>query len=74
MTNAAGCVDMLFRIINDLELKTMGKIAMVLWTAWWRREQKCWNDQLTTVFYVLRRARDALQDWIQMQAQRNIMH
>jgi hypothetical protein len=74
MTNAAGCVDMLFRIINDLELKTMGKIAMVLWTAWWRREQKCWNDQLTTVFYVLRCARDALQDWIQMQAQRNIMH
>jgi hypothetical protein len=73
MTNAARCVDMLFKIINDLELKTVSRITMVLWTIWWRRNQKCWNDQVPNVFYVLRCARDALQDWIQMQAQRNNM-
>lgn len=73
MTDAAGCVDMLFKIINDMELKIVSRIAMVLWTIWWRRNQKCWNDQVPTAFYVIRRARDALQDWIQMQAQRNTM-
>jgi hypothetical protein len=63
MINAVDCVDMLQKIIIEQESKTVARISMVLWTIWWRRNQKCWNDQLPTVSIVIWRARDALQDW-----------
>jgi hypothetical protein len=74
MINVAGCVDMILTIINELESQTVATIVMVLWTIWWRCNKKCWNDQIPHVFYVLRRARDALQDWNHMQIKRNNMH
>jgi hypothetical protein len=36
---------------------------MVLWALWWRRNQRYWHDKIPTIFYVIRRARDTLQDW-----------
>jgi hypothetical protein len=41
----------------------MSKVAMILWALWWRRNQKCWNDFLPTVYDVTRRANESLQDW-----------
>ncbi|GAU30367.1 hypothetical protein TSUD_57780 [Trifolium subterraneum] len=38
-----------------------------MWTIWWRRNQKCWNEQLLPVNNVIRRARDSLLDWIHTQ-------
>jgi hypothetical protein len=63
MINAVDCVDMLQKIIIEQESKTVARISMVLWTIWWQRNQKCWNNQLPTMSTVIRRARDALEDW-----------
>jgi hypothetical protein len=35
---------------------------MILWTIWWRRNQKCWNNKLRTTFEVSRRATESLND------------
>jgi hypothetical protein len=62
MKNAVGCVEMLQKIINEQESNTVARISMILWTIWWKRNQKCWNDQLLPAFIVVQRAMDALQD------------
>ncbi|WJX28105.1 hypothetical protein P8452_16861 [Trifolium repens] len=71
--NAVGFVDMVFRMINEVDMNKMARITMVLWTLWWRRRnQRCWNDKIPTNCEVLRRATDALNDWIN--AQRRNQH
>jgi hypothetical protein len=60
------------REYDEVETEVMSRIAMLMWTIWWMRNQKCWNDQLpTTVFHFIRRERDALQDWLQVQAKQH---
>jgi hypothetical protein len=63
MENASGCVEMLQKIINEKEPNTVARISMILWTIWWKRNQKCWNDQILPAFIVVQRAMDALHDW-----------
>ncbi|MCI31359.1 putative ribonuclease H protein, partial [Trifolium medium] len=59
---------MVFKMINELEVNTMSEIAMPLWTIWWRRNQKCRNDKVPTVFEVNRKARDTWQEWSKAQS------
>ncbi|PNY05514.1 hypothetical protein L195_g001966 [Trifolium pratense] len=68
MNNANGYVSMVYAMIDDLDLNTISRIVMVMWTIWWRRNKKCWNKQMPTV---IRHARDSLQDWIQVRLQHN---
>jgi hypothetical protein len=56
--DAAGFVPVVFKMLNELETNTMSKIAMLLWTIWWRQNKKYWNDKMPTVFEVNRRAQD----------------
>jgi hypothetical protein len=60
---AIGFADMMFRMITEVEADKMARIIMMLWTLWWRRNQRCWNDKIPTIFDVLRRANDALHEW-----------
>ncbi|MCH92466.1 60S ribosomal protein L23 [Trifolium medium] len=47
----------------------MARITMILWTLWWRRNQRCWHDKIPTIFEVIRRARDTHQSWLNVQSQ-----
>ncbi|PNY12847.1 60S ribosomal protein l23 [Trifolium pratense] len=47
----------------------MARITMILWTLWWRRNQRCWHDKIPTIFEVTRRARDTYQSWLNVQLQ-----
>jgi hypothetical protein len=38
------------------EVNTTVKVAVLLWTLWWRRNKKCWHGNIPTVFEVTRRA------------------
>jgi hypothetical protein len=40
---------------------------MIFWTLWWRRNQRCWNDKIPTIFEVICRAREIHQEWLKMQ-------
>jgi hypothetical protein len=71
MTDARGFVMMMFEMIEKIEPVTMSKIAMMLWTIWWRRNQKCWQDRSPTTFEVKRRATENLHDWLKAQQQKN---
>ncbi|GAU42765.1 hypothetical protein TSUD_239280 [Trifolium subterraneum] len=46
-----------------MEDESMAKIVMILWTLWWRRNQKCWNEKTPYVLEVTRRAKEVFQDW-----------
>ncbi|XP_045829124.1 uncharacterized protein LOC123920841 [Trifolium pratense] len=72
MTDARGFVSMMFEMIEKIEHVTMSKIAMMLWTIWWRRNKKCWQDRSPTIFEVKRRAKENLQDWLKVQQQKNM--
>jgi ribonuclease HI len=68
---ASGFKTMMFHMLEEVEEENMTKIAMILWSLWWRRNQKCWNDKLQPIFEVTRRARDSLRDWLQVQMKNN---
>jgi hypothetical protein len=57
---AEGCVQMIFKMIDEVNNTTMSEMAMLLWILWWRRNQKCWNDITPTVSEVIRRAKEQL--------------
>jgi hypothetical protein len=61
--NAVGFVPVVFEMIEKFDNSTMSKIAMLLWTLWWRRNKKCWNEKLPTIFEVIRRSQETSHDW-----------
>jgi hypothetical protein len=63
---------MVFDMLEELENDKMAKIAMVLWTLWWKRNHKCWHDRNPSNFEILRRAWEALLEWcrVRQHAQR----
>jgi hypothetical protein len=63
--HAMSFVSMVFKMINELDNNSMSTVAMVLWSLWWRRNQKCWNESLPTVVETVRRSRENLHDWRQ---------
>jgi ribonuclease HI len=67
--NAHGFVDMIFKLLDKIDSDKMAKITMILWTLWWRRNQKCWHDKVPTIVEVLRRAKDTHQSWMYAQRQ-----
>ncbi|GAU13372.1 hypothetical protein TSUD_175240 [Trifolium subterraneum] len=60
---ASGFVSMVFDMLEKMEDESMAKIVMILWTLWWRRNQKCWNEKTLSVLEVTRRAKEVFQDW-----------
>jgi hypothetical protein len=34
---------MVFDMLEEIDNESMAKIVMMLWTIWWRKNQKCWN-------------------------------
>lgn len=50
----------------------MEKFVMVLWMVWWRRNTKCWDDELPSAFEVTGRAKEALEDWVQFSVQTEV--
>jgi hypothetical protein len=60
--NAIEFVDMCFKMIDEVDADKMVRITMILWTLWWRRNQRCWNDKIPTIFEVIRQARDMHQE------------
>ncbi|MCH98064.1 ribonuclease H protein, partial [Trifolium medium] len=63
---ASGFIPMIFDMLEEIEEESMAKIVMILWTLWWRRNQKCWNEKTPSVFDVTRRARETRQDWLRV--------
>jgi hypothetical protein len=63
LDHASGIVPMIFDMLESLDNNNMSNAAMILWALWWRRNQKCWNDVLPTVYDVTRRENESLQDW-----------
>jgi hypothetical protein len=51
-------------MIDEVNTIVMLKVVALLWTLWWRRNKKCWQEKIPTVFKVTRRAREMLQDWL----------
>ncbi|MCH84616.1 60S ribosomal protein L23 [Trifolium medium] len=51
-------------MIEEVDKDKLARITMILWSLWWRRNQKCWNDKIPTIFDVIRRARDSHQEWL----------
>jgi hypothetical protein len=70
INNAVGFVPMIFQMLEEINPKAMARITMLLWTIWWRRNQRCWKEKIPTVFEVIRRARDSLSDWVNVQQQK----
>jgi ribonuclease HI len=68
--NAIGLVPMLFKMLEELNSDDLSHIVMILWTLWWRRNQKCWQEKFPSVYEVIRRASDTLNDWAKAQQQR----
>jgi ribonuclease HI len=66
-TNAMSFVSMILNMLEELDNKNMTVVAMMMWSLWWRRNQKCWNDNLPTVHATIRRTRENLYDWKQAQ-------
>jgi ribonuclease HI len=64
--DASGYVALIFTLLEKLDSTMMASVAMVLWTVWWRRNQKCWNNNFPPTFEVIRRAKDTLMDWLQV--------
>jgi hypothetical protein len=54
---------MVFDMLEELENDKIAKIVMVLWTLWWKSNQKFWHDRNPSNLEVLRRAWEALQEW-----------
>ncbi|KAK2378610.1 hypothetical protein QL285_066497 [Trifolium repens] len=73
LVDAAGFVPLpvVFKMLNELETHTMSKIVMLLWTIWWHRNQKCWNDKVPTVFELNRIAHDTWREWSKAQKKHN---
>ncbi|MCH90678.1 ribonuclease H protein, partial [Trifolium medium] len=71
MNNAAGFVSMIFQMIAEIDTEAMARITMLLWTIWWRRNQRCWQEKIPTIFEVCRRARDSLNEWLNVQQMKN---
>jgi hypothetical protein len=60
---------MLFQMMEELNGNDFSHLVMIMWTLWWRRNQKCWHEKIPTIYEVIRRARDALCDWTKVQQQ-----
>jgi hypothetical protein len=65
---------MIFQMLEEIDLEAMAKITMLLWTMWWRRNQRCWQEKLPTIFEVYRMAKDSLNEWLNVQEQKNNTH
>jgi hypothetical protein len=63
ISNAAGIVPMMFKIMEEINATNLDHLAMLVWNIWWRRNQKCWHENLPTFHVVVRRAKDTLCDW-----------
>ncbi|MCH91698.1 hypothetical protein A2U01_0012627 [Trifolium medium] len=66
INEASGYVELVFTLIHELDKENMVQVAMILWTIWWWRTQKCWNDTLPSVLYVNSRAKEALDDRVRV--------
>jgi hypothetical protein len=64
-----GFVEMTFRMINEVELTKVARIVMIMWALWWRRNQRCWNDKIPTIFEVIQRATNTRHEWVRAQRQ-----
>jgi ribonuclease HI len=62
--NAIGIVQMLFHILEELDIKVLCQIIMTLWAVWWKRNQVCWQGKIPTTYEVNRRAREHYNEWI----------
>jgi hypothetical protein len=40
-------------MIDEVDADKMARITMILLTLWWRRNQRCWNDTIPTIFEVV---------------------
>jgi hypothetical protein len=60
----SGFGSMVFNMLETIDDESMAKILMMFWTLWWRRNQKCYNDKIPTIFDITRRARETLHDWL----------
>jgi hypothetical protein len=67
--NAMGFVEMMFRLINEVEPTKVARIVMTMWALWWRRNQRCWNDKIPTIFDVIQRAINTRHEWLRAQRQ-----
>ncbi|KAK2371264.1 hypothetical protein QL285_084234 [Trifolium repens] len=56
-------------MIEEIEPAAMARITMLLWSIWWRRNRRCWQDKVLSAVDVIRRARDSLNDWVNVQQQ-----
>ncbi|GAU29295.1 hypothetical protein TSUD_226660 [Trifolium subterraneum] len=57
------------KMMDELNGNDFSYMVMIMWTLWWRRNQKCWDEKSPTIYEVIRRARDALCDWKKVQQQ-----
>jgi hypothetical protein len=64
----SGFGSMVFNMLETIDDESMAKILMMFWTLWWRRNQKCYNDKIPTIFDITRRARETLHDWLGAQS------
>ncbi|GAU26181.1 hypothetical protein TSUD_354030 [Trifolium subterraneum] len=53
--------------VGNFDKDKMARIAMILWTLWWRRNQRCWKNKIPTIFEAIRRARDSHLEWLKAQ-------
>ncbi|PNY00935.1 hypothetical protein L195_g024222 [Trifolium pratense] len=62
---ALGYVALIFTLLEKLDSMMMAAIAMVLWTGWWQRNQKCWNNNFPPTFEVRkgRNGQDHIKEW-----------
>ncbi|XP_045791279.1 uncharacterized protein LOC123885984 [Trifolium pratense] len=64
--NAQGHVELFFTLLQDLDSERMARNVMTLWMIWWRRNQKCWHDNLHSTSEVKQRATESLDDWLRV--------
>jgi hypothetical protein len=56
-------------MLEELNSDDFSHIVMILWTLWWRRNQKCWKEKFPSIYEVIRRVSDTLSDWVKAQQQ-----
>ncbi|KAK2397152.1 hypothetical protein QL285_058758 [Trifolium repens] len=62
----------LWSLVHNLILNATEFVPMVFeMTLWWRRNKNCWNEKLPTIFEVIRRSQETLQDWQLAQQKRS---
>ena len=72
LTCAEGSAEAVFNLMERLNKVCMEKFVMGLWMVWWKRNKKCWNDELLSAFKVNRHAKEALVDWIRFRVRTEV--